>query len=209
MGDYESLAAAAADPQVVDVEFSADIESASTVAFGGRSVSIDGKGHKLTFSNTGQNLVLTGGGSVNGLTVENVADTQTWNSTYCLQCYTGTYSVSGFTGTGGNAALLVNSSTMTLGSDIDVSGNSFGGIEVSKSSGEGMQSSSLTVSEKIVNTTEEYGKPTIWVDGADGGTVDGWEAVGMTSSDTVKEDQVQYYNDSANATAPEGDGEGE
>lgn len=207
MGDYDALAAAAADPQVMDIEFSGDIESATTVTFGGRSVSIDGKGHKLTFSNTGQNLVLTGGGSVNGLTVENVADTQTWNSTYCLQCYNGTYSVSDFAGTGGNAALLVNSSTMTLGSNIDISGNSFGGIEVSKSSNEDLQSSALTISEKIENTTEEYGKPTIWIDGADGGTVNGWEEVGMTSSDTVKENQVQYYNDSANATAPEGDGE--
>lgn len=165
-----------------------------------RAVTLDGKGHKLTFSNTGKtsNLVVTGSGAtVTNLTVENTGDTAEWNSTYCVQFYGGTYNISNLKATGGNAGIIVNGSTATIGENVDVSGNSFGGIEVSKGTAEGLGAAQLTVNSAIINTTEAYGKPTVWTDGADATVIDN---TGMTATTAVKPGQTQYYNTASNAT---------
>lgn len=152
----------------------------------------------MTFSNVGRNLVLTGDGSVlKNIVINNTALTDTWNSTYGVQCYNGTYEVSNVKCSGGNAGILVNGATVTLGENVDVSGNHFGGIEVSKGQAAGLSDAKLIITAPITNTTEEYGKPTVWIDG-DGATVE--DSTGMTATSDVKPDQVQYYNDPANAT---------
>ena len=162
---------------------------------------IDGGGKTITFSNVGQNLVLLGDGSeLKNITINNTAMTETWNSTYGVQCYNGTYTLSNIKASGGNAGILVNASTVTLGEGIDVSGNHFGGIEVSKGAAGGLGPAKLIVTAPITNTTEAYGQPTVWTDGEDATVQD---STGMTSSDTVKEGQVQFYNDPANATQSE------
>lgn len=99
--------------------------------------------------------------------------------------------------TGGNAGILCNSAELTLGSNINVSGNAFGGIEVSKGKNEQLRDSNLIVKKKIINTTEAYGKPTVWIDGSNA-TVD--DSTGMFSSDSVKEGQIQYYLNNENLT---------
>jgi len=64
-----------------------------------------------------------------------------------------------------NAAIIVNSLEVTLKGKIDVSGNTFGGIEVSKGSALNLNPGVLNINgATIINNTEEYGKPTIWVD---------------------------------------------
>lgn len=174
-----------------------DFSVATPIAIG-RKVDVDGQGHTITFSTTGQNLVVTGDGAhVHNIAVKNTADTTKWNSTYGVQFYNGTYTIENITSTGANAGILVNSSTATLGSGVDVSGNNFGGIEVSQSSNEGSPASSLTVNSKIVNTTEAYGKPTVWTDGDNASVTD---KTGMTANGEIKENQVQYYLDVKNST---------
>lgn len=165
-----------------------------------RAVTLDGRNHKLSFSNTGQvaNLVVTGSGAVvTNLTVENTADNEEWTGTYCVQFYNGTYDISHITATGGNAGIIVNASTATIGEGVDVSGNVFGGIEVSKGTQPGLGDAQLTINSTITNTTEAYGKPTVWIDGEGASVVDN---TGMTSTTEVKEDQTQYYLDAGNAT---------
>ena len=165
-----------------------------------RAVTLDGQDHKLSFSNTGQaaNLVVTGSGAVvTNLTVENTADNTEWTGTYCIQFYNGTYDISNITATGGNAGIIINGSTATVGEGVDVSGNVFGGIEVSKGTNPGLGDAQLTINSTITNTTEAYGKPTVWIDG-DGATV--VDNTGMTSTTEVKEDQTQYYLNAENAT---------
>ena len=162
---------------------------------------IDGGGKTLTFSNVGQNLVLLGDGSeLKNININNTAMTESWNSTYGVQCYNGTYTLSNIKASGGNAGILVNGATVTLGENIDVSGNHFGGIEVSKGKAAGLSDAKLIITSPITNTTEAYGQPTVWIDG-DGATVE--DSTGMTQSSEIKEGQVQYYIDPENAVNPE------
>lgn len=160
---------------------------------------IDGQGHKLSFSNTGQgsNLVVTASGTVvKNLTVENTADNTDWTGTYCVQFYNGTYDISNIKATGGNAGIIVNGSIATIGENVDVSGNVFGGIEVSKGTSASLGDAKLTINNSIVNTTEAYGKPTVWIDGEGASVVDN---TGMTATTEVKENQTQYYLIEANS----------
>ena len=61
-----------------------------------------------------------------------------------------------------------------------------------------MADAKLIITAPITNTTEEYGKPTVWIDG-EGATVE--DSTGMTATSDVVEDQVQYYINAENATA--------
>lgn len=54
-----------------------------------------------------------------------------------------------------------------------------------------MRNSTLNINgASLINTTEEYGKPTIWTDG-EGQVVIGADS--MFTNSEIKEDQVQYY----------------
>ena len=107
------------------------------------------------------------------------------------------YKPRNYKATGGNAGIIVNGATATIGENVDVSGNTFGGIEVSKGTGEGLGDAQLTVTSAITNTTEAYGKPTVWTDGEGAIVID---QTGMTQNSEVKEGQVQYYIEAENAS---------
>ncbi len=192
------MTSALEDPNITTINLTADINIPTTMTVS-KPVTIDGGGKTMTFSTVGQNLVLLGSGSeLKNLNINNTALTESWNSTYGVQCYNGTYTLSNIKASGGNAGILVNGSTVTLGENIDVSGNHFGGIEVSKGAAEGLADAKLIITAPITNTTEEYGKPTVWIDG-EGATVE--DSTGMTATSDVVEDQVQYYINAENATA--------
>lgn len=171
----------------------------------------DGNGKTISFGTTGQNLVSTNSGTtIENVTVENTVATEDWSSTYGIQCYNGNYTIKNVTAKGGNAGILVNSANVTLEGTIDVSENEFGGIEVSKSSNTQLQPSTLNINgATIVNTTEEFRKPTIWIDGAeDGNVVNGAESMFATTE--LVENQIQYYLEEKYSKFPEivGPGEG-
>ena len=91
-------------------------------------------------------------------------DNTTWGGIYLLQVYKTNATIKDIKLTGGNAALLVNGSSVTLEGTIDVSGNGFGGIELSQGSGVTTISHLILTSDaKIVNTTESDDRPTLWV----------------------------------------------
>ena len=167
-----------------------------TVASGnlnlGTTEHFDGNGKTISFGTTGQNLVSTHSGTtIENVTIENTVATEEWSSTYGIQCYNGDYTIRNCKVSNCNGGILVNSANVTLEGTIDVSGNKFGGIEVSKGSASGLGNATLNVNgATLVNTTEEYGKPTIWTDG-EGNTVNGVEA--MFANSEVKPNQVQYY----------------
>lgn len=158
----------------------------------------DGNNKTITFKSTGQNLVsTTNGAKIENVIVNNTVADENWSSTYGIQVYNGTYTIKNCTAKGCNAGILVNSANVTLEGTIDVSYNTFGGIEVSKSSSPDMPNSTLNINgATVVNTTEAYSKPTIWTDG-EGQTVNGAESL-FTNSE-VKENQVQYYLVEANS----------
>lgn len=190
------MASALANPEISEISLTENISAPSTTTVT-NSVVFDGNGKTITFSNVGQNLVFLGSGSeIKNVNVNNTALTESWNSTYCIQCYNGTYSISNVKATGGNAGILVNGATVTLGENINVSGNHFGGIEVSKGAAEGLSDAKLIITAPITNTTEAYGQPTVWIDG-EGAIVE--DSTGMTATSDVKENQVQYYINPENA----------
>ena len=123
-----------------------------------------------------------------------IGDLATWHSgnAYVLQVYGVEVSLKNISLTNSNAALLVNhSGTVNLSGKINVSGNGFGGIE--SYDGSVLNIDSATIS----NTSEDYGKPTIWEDGATGSTVFG--ANNFIKTSDVKAGQIQYYLDIKNS----------
>ncbi len=140
----------------------------------------------------------------NGNTISYVGETGSWSGgtgdNYVLQVYNTEATIKdlGFTGT--SAGLLVNASKVTLEGTINVSGNVFGGIEVSKGVAEGLENSQLTVNGTIVMDNEERTVPVIWIE-KDQGTVtgSGVEAYYATTETNNKE-QTYYYSDEKYAT---------
>lgn len=134
--------------------------------------------------------------TIKNLAVANTADNAEWSGTYAIQFYDVTGGVlENVKATGANAGVLVNGSNVTAKTGVDVSGNTFGGIEVSDTEQSKNPESRLTVESKITNTTERFGRPTVWTDG-DNAYVD--DKSGMISSDEISVGQMQYYNDAAN-----------
>lgn len=140
-------------------------------------------------------VVINGGGNA----INFIGDAVGWNSNYVIQVYKTTgVTISRLKVTGGDVALLVNGAEVTLTGTIDVSGNEFGGVEVSQGSGVTNVPSLTVTGANFINTTEYYGIPTIWEDKVTG------RVIGFTGTVTgeVKEGQVQYYTKAENAVKP-------
>lgn len=155
----------------------------------------DGNGKTITFSQPGRNFIAmqANNGVIENVTVENSGDNTEWNSTNGIQCYDGTYTLKNCKVSGCNVGIMVNAATVTLQGTTDVSGNTFGGINVSKGAetDHPLNNGVLNINgATLINTTEEYAKPTIYTEG-EGQTVNGAEA--MFTNSEVKEGQVQYY----------------
>jgi len=188
---------------------------------------IDGGGYTLTFkglkdvpeaNETDDGLTFeegATGSAVQNLTVDAGLTDSTWVGTYAIHAYKADVTLKDVTAKGGNAGILVNGSHVTLEGKIDVSGNGFGGIEVSqgKSLGENAaEKSELTVSEnaKIKNDSESATNPTVWLvstkdeDGADvfqGKITDEGRHFAVTNR-VAKDDetvQTQYFLTAGNA----------
>lgn len=138
----------------------------------------------------GRPLTINGGNN----TITFTSDIANWNSNYVMQVYnTLGVTISNIKLTGGDAGLLVNSSTVTLTGVIDVSGNEFGGIETAI--GDGLLTSPLLTVTGVTlftNITEAYGLPTIWEDGITNTVIQN----GLTLITFIKspdKTQEQYY----------------
>jgi len=104
-----------------------------------------------------------------------------WSGNYVFHVYNTTgVVIKDITLTSGDAGLLVNGSSVILEGSVDVSGNEFGGIEVSNNS-------TFVSTGTLTNTDETYGLPTIW---QDGGT-NTLTVSGLT--EITKGSQKQYY----------------
>lgn len=196
VNNLEDLKDAIAKTYIKTVNLNKDIENVRELLAFTQPITLNGNSHKISFTITGQNLVFLQPSTINDLTVESQG-TEEWTSTYATQVYNADgFEINNSKFTGANGGLLINGATATI-NNVDVSGNTFGGIEVSKGP-EASKASSLTISGTLINTTEAYGKPTVWIDGKDdGNTVTGGS---LFSSDTIKDDQIQYYLNEENMT---------
>ena len=91
-----------------------------------------------------------------------------------------------------NAGVLVNGSTATLEGTVDVTGNIFGGIEVSKGEAATLTPSTLTIKGTVVCTDTEV--PAVWIDGInDGNTVTDTGADAMTSFTSLTKPEQKWF----------------
>ena len=170
---FTSLEAAleeAKDGDVVTLAKDATVSDPTTVNPG---VTLDGDGHTITYTGSrvgsGPNsaLVLSDGSSVKNVNLVGSGPMNVWSGKYGIQAYdAGEVTISDVTISNFNAAILVNGSTATLSGTVDVSGNYFGGIEVSKGSGI-EDASELVVDGTVINTTESATAPTVWTECTD------------------------------------------
>lgn len=117
-------------------------------------------------------------------------NTEGWTGFYLLQFYKTEAVLSNITLTNADAGILVNGSSLTLLGDVDLSGNEFGGVEVSRGKNVN-EVSKLNVREAVLkNDTEDFGQPTIWIDG-----IEEVEVLhdGLYVRSDVKENQIHYY----------------
>lgn len=196
------------NPDISELTLNAPIDTISEIQVD-KPMTLNGAGNTVTKSEPGKAFTFTQDSTVEDITIENTADNTKWNSSYGIQFYTGEHTVKNATLTGGNAGIIANSSTVNLEGTIDVSGNTFGGIEVCRSgagteTGATMPAGVLNINgATIINTTEEYGKPTIWIDGNTDaeGIVNGAEAFTMVEVPHGNGFQKHFYLD-ANHSKP-------
>lgn len=169
-----------------------------------RPITIDGNNQEIKQTATGKAFTLTQSSVLKNMVVKSEADNTEWHSSYNLQFYKGKHEVDGAVLSGGNAGIIVNGAEVTLKGTIDVSNNTFGGIEVSKGKAEGMTAGVLDITNAtLVNSSEAPEKPTIWIDGLteEEGRIIGLDTAGLTEV-TVK-GQKQYYLRAENAPKAE------
>lgn len=146
--DQESLKAALADQEVDTIVLQNNIQTTEKINIT-REVTIDGNGKTIEYIGT----------------FKGTSEKTTWDGIYILHVYRTTATIKNIKLTGGNAALNVNGSKVTLEGNIDVSGNGFGGIEMSRGSNVTEYPYIDATKATLINTTENKLLPTIWVDG--------------------------------------------
>lgn len=123
-----------------------------------------------------------------------------WIGSYAVQIHNTTGVIlENITATGANGGIYVNSSVVNLAGTVNVSGNGFGGIEVSKGSSPTDFLLLYVNNVILVNNTEAYGLPTIWEDNVSVASYVSGYVGKLTVNNTVKPNQVQYYIDPLNA----------
>ena len=156
-----------------------------------KAITLDGADYGITTSGiTGTAAILvTAGATVQNVTVSGPnTNTNGWDGgEYGIKVYNATgVTLSNVTVTAANAGILVSSSDVNMTGTITVSGNEFGGIEVSKGSGLN-KAGNLTIADsaEIVCTDEKV--PAIWIDGttASEGVVTGGNYPSITVGEQI------------------------
>ena len=196
---------AANDPDISILNITAPITQSAEVQFN-KPMTIDGGNQVVTQTTTGKTFTMMQDSTLNNVVINSTADNTAWHSSYGIQLYPGKHTINNATLSGGNAGIIVKGATATLSGTIDVSNNTFGGIEVSKGTASGLTAGILNINgATLVNTTEEYGKPTVWIGGTTDaeGIVNGADKLTRVEVDKGSKKQIHFYLDSKNAKAPE------
>ena len=212
VSNLEDLKAAiSSESPIKKVILGADITGINETIAVNKTMTIEGDNYKLQFNaiNKDSNGVATAlviGASntvVNNLAVE-MTEQPDWQGNYAIQVYNATgVTLNNITASNGDAGILVNSSEVTLTGTITLNENEFGGIEVSKGTAEGLNASTIDISNAtIINEDELFRVPTIWIDGEnDGNVVIGADKMYATTE--LVEDQIQYYLNEKYSKFPE------
>ena len=144
--------------EVTEVKLMNDIKTTHKINVTSDKV-IDGNGYKIIYAGT-----FKGG----------VTDNKQWGSdaaypyngcVYVIQAYDANVTIKNITLTGGNVGLGINGANVVLEGKIDVSGNGYGGIELTKGASQTLSVPSLTMNNvTLVNDSETETTPTLWTD---------------------------------------------
>lgn len=156
--DQATLEAAIADSNVKNIILDNDIDITRKLNVTNEKT-IDGQNHTIKYVGT-----FKGGSNDNTVWGSDAAAPYN-GGVYILHIYRTTATIKNIKLTGGNAAINVNGSKVTLEGTIDVSGNGFGGIEMSKGTAVTEYPNVNAETATLTNTTEGEFLPTVWVDG--------------------------------------------
>ena len=211
----EELNAYLIDSNITTINLGQDITDLTSRVVINRPVTINGNNHKLTFTNAINEVadgerqgiaVISDDVVINDLTVEMdaVQDIlsrldENWDGVYAIQVYNSKNVIlNNITATKADGGILVNASEVTLTGTITLSGNEFGGMEVSVGSSLPDATSVLNAIEAIfVNETENFRQPTIWSIGDVSLNLD--EVFNITTA--IKEGETHYYLNGENIIA--------
>lgn len=200
VNNYEELVTAANNADIATINILNDIQLLDTINIG-RTITINGNDHEVRWAAATANdgLIVSGDSSkVNQLTFHMTSNDGGWEGRYGLQIYDSTgVTITNITSTGEDGGILINGSEVTLEGTIDISGNEFGGIEVSKGSVAPNNSTFTVSAATFINTSETHNSPTIWVENGQG-TVVGADTAGLTEFDNTEKGQTFYYVNAAN-----------
>ena len=197
---FDTLEKAVAQAQALGKETTitllSDLQLEQTVEIHADQLTLLGKGHTLTYAagvKDGIQIVQRQGVVLENLTVKMQDETGKWNGSYGIQAYESDVTLNNITATGADAGILVNGAAVKLGGIVDVSGNEFGGIEVSKGTLAESNPSLTGSAENLKNDTEEIGKPTVWIDKVSELTEAVVNVSGLHPSAVSEKDQMHYF----------------
>lgn len=199
VANYDEFIAAVNNAQIDTIHFTHDIDVTDTVTIS-RTIIIDGDNFNLNYSGTPKDgLVIMGDNSiVRNLILNFTGAPADWQGLYGLQVYNAeNVVISSVRSKGEDGGFLINGSTVSMSATIDVSDNEFGGIEVSRGSAATRNSTLNITNATLVNNTEAYAKPTIWVENGQG------SVIGAENMFSIQlNNQTQYYLKEANTIEP-------
>lgn len=179
-----------------NIRLLSNIASDSSVEVMGSNITIDGGNYTIEFAEgvkDGIQAVNAEGFSLKRVSIKMNDEADKWNGSYGVQVYGGNAELSNISVTGADAAVLVNGSEVTLDGTVDVSGNEFGGIEVSKGA-EIQTSPKLKGSaSNLKNDSESASKPTVWIDKVSALTESVVEVSGLEKIDISEKDQAHFF----------------
>lgn len=205
------------DPSITNIELTQDVDMPNTIKITNNSTEFNGGGNtiKATVDATGANKDGKDGilsPNADNVVIKDVTvdvqgvNKETWQGNYGIQLYQGSATVENVVTKNANVGILVNGSKATFVGKIDVSDNGFGGVEVSQGTATVAPVLDATKAT-FVNTTEAYGKPTLYIDGYSKlGLACVKAPEGMTGvefkGEKGEKDQYHFYLNPANAVAP-------
>lgn len=202
VGTYDELVSAIANSSYYIIEINQDFSIENTITIS-RELILYGNNHRLEFTGIKDGIVINSNGvKVQDIEVDMIGNDPGWEGHYGIQVYNSTnVTLDNIICNGEDGGILINGSTVTFEGIINLSGNQFGGIEVSQNSSG--QISTLNIGRAILtNDTETYTHPTLWSD-------DLVSVINYGSQPLYKEirnGQQLYYLEQSNTIEPDPEG---
>ena len=200
----QDLVDALLDESIHTITLTDNIETQKKININ-RPVTIDGNGKTIEYVGTFK-------GEVYDNTVWGSGKEGDGQGVYVIQVYRTNATIKNITLTGGNAGLSANGATITLIGNIDVSGNGFGGIEMTKGSGVTELPYIKAGEAVITNTDETTTTPTVWTDNLTLDELQSGNVEFETTEDTfagaafvISENQMKFYMDETKMPAESDD----